>query len=143
MSRSERDTATLRRERIKAFIAGLIEPTGVRSGSVRGSRSIIETDPKSRRRCSCGCGKRATHVGLGDGLALTIGCEMKVRRWVRDGYPDPFAELVPIADAGHKGRGYGCECGAQYDKRHPTSDHIAHLRALLEGNPTPAPGETE
>ena len=30
--------------------------------------------------------KRSTRVGLGDGLALMDGCEMRVRRWVRDGY---------------------------------------------------------
>jgi len=40
---------------------------------------------KSRKRCQCGCKKRATHRGMAKGMALTKGCEMKVRRWVRDG----------------------------------------------------------
>ena len=38
--------------------------------------------------CRCGCGKRATHAGLGDGIVLMVGCLLSVRRWVRDGYPD-------------------------------------------------------
>lgn len=39
----------------------------------------------SRRRCACGCKKRATHVGMANGLALLRGCELRIRRWVRDG----------------------------------------------------------
>jgi hypothetical protein len=39
----------------------------------------------SRRRCSCGCKNRATHLGMANGVALTSGCELYVRRWVRDG----------------------------------------------------------
>ncbi len=38
---------------------------------------------KQRRKCSCGCGKNATHSGFANGLALMSGCEMYVRRWVR------------------------------------------------------------
>lgn len=41
---------------------------------------------KTRRRCWCGCKRRATHVGLANGLALTAPlCELTARRWVRDG----------------------------------------------------------
>lgn len=39
---------------------------------------------RGRRRCDCGCGGRATHVGMANGVALTSGCELLVRRWVRD-----------------------------------------------------------
>lgn len=52
-------------------------------GSVLGVRTM-EPRPRQRRRCSCGCGGRATHVGLGDGVALTSGCEWSMRLWVRD-----------------------------------------------------------
>lgn len=38
-----------------------------------------------RRRCSCGCGQWATHKGVANGVALILGCELVVRRWVRDG----------------------------------------------------------
>lgn len=54
-------------------------------GSVRGLRCMRPVPPTSRRRCSCGCKRRATHFGLGDGVALTRGCEFYIRRWVRDG----------------------------------------------------------
>ncbi|KAB0509657.1 hypothetical protein F7R06_01150 [Pseudomonas moorei] len=39
----------------------------------------------SRRRCSCGCKRRATHLGMTKGVGLCSGCEMKIRRWVKDG----------------------------------------------------------
>jgi len=54
-------------------------------GSIYGYRSIIKAPSKSRTRCYCGCKTRATHIGLGDGVALTMGCEFHVRVWVRDG----------------------------------------------------------
>lgn len=40
---------------------------------------------RSRRRCHCGCNRRATHIGVCNGVAMTQGCELYVRRWVRDG----------------------------------------------------------
>jgi hypothetical protein len=78
------DEATVAREDTKAMLAGKIGANGYREGSVDGSRSLVAADSRSRSRCNC-CGKRETHVGLGDGLALMGGCEMRVRRWVRDG----------------------------------------------------------
>lgn len=41
---------------------------------------------RNRRRCDCGCGGKTTHAGAANGLALTSGCELSMRRWVRDGY---------------------------------------------------------
>lgn len=40
---------------------------------------------KSRQRCHCGCKTQATHLGMANGLALMSGCDLYVRRWVRDG----------------------------------------------------------
>jgi hypothetical protein len=54
-------------------------------GSVHGKRSMQMIRSQSRRRCHCGCKTRATHLGMGDGVALMNGCEFYVRRWVRDG----------------------------------------------------------
>lgn len=47
------------------------------------TRTFTTVDSKSRKRCSCGCGKRATHIGLANGVAMMSGCEMKVRRWAK------------------------------------------------------------
>jgi hypothetical protein len=41
--------------------------------------------PNKRRECCCGCNGRLTHIGLGDGAGMMSGCELTVRRWVRDG----------------------------------------------------------
>jgi Lon protease-like protein len=83
---NERDEATIERENLKARLAGKIGSDGTRFGSADGSRSMVAAPSTSRRRCGCGCSGRATHTGLGDGVALMGGCEMRVRRWVRDGY---------------------------------------------------------
>jgi len=50
-------------------------------------RTLGKTPSRSRKRCSCGCQKRSTHTGLANGICLTSGCELLMRRWVRDGYP--------------------------------------------------------
>lgn len=39
---------------------------------------------KSRRKCHCGCGSRVTHSGTVNGIAMTTGCELHIRRWVKD-----------------------------------------------------------
>lgn len=39
---------------------------------------------RSRRRCHCGCKKRATHLGMANGVALGSGCELSMRRWAKD-----------------------------------------------------------
>lgn len=45
-----------------------------------------KVDPRSRRRCHCGCKQRATHRGMANGVCLMMGCELSVRRWARDGF---------------------------------------------------------
>ena len=80
---SDRDTI-LRRENNRALAAGKITGDG-RHGSADGHRAMAPIHSTSRRKCPC-CGKRATHVGLGDGCALMVGCEWTVRRWVQRGY---------------------------------------------------------
>ncbi len=37
----------------------------------------------TRRMCRCGCHKRMTHKACANGMALATGCEMEVRRFVR------------------------------------------------------------
>jgi hypothetical protein len=47
-------------------------------------RTLSKVKPTSRRRCVC-CNRRTTHIGLANGVALMSGCELRTRRWVRDG----------------------------------------------------------
>lgn len=55
-------------------------------GSATEHRRYMESlDSGSRRRCHCGCKKRAVFRGVANGVALTTGCDLYVRRWVRDG----------------------------------------------------------
>ena len=44
---------------------------------------------RSRQRCYCGCGRRATHLGKANGIALMHGCELSVTRWVKLGFGTP------------------------------------------------------
>ena len=48
-------------------------------------RTMTPAMPWSLVRCRCGCDRRASHLGLADGLCMMSGCELTVRRWVRDG----------------------------------------------------------
>ena len=52
-------------------------------GHIRYAEPIVGR--KGRRKCRCGCGGRRTHMGMANGVALTGGCELSMRRWVRDG----------------------------------------------------------
>ena len=45
--------------------------------------------PASRRRCHCGCNRRATHLGMANGCGLVTGCELSIQRWIKDGVPPP------------------------------------------------------
>lgn len=49
--------------------------------SVFGPRVMFPVESRSRRRCHCGCKKRATHTGRNNGIALVTGCELYIRRW--------------------------------------------------------------
>ena len=47
-------------------------------------RTMTPAMPWSLVRCRCGCNGRASHLGLADGACMMSGCELTVRRWVRD-----------------------------------------------------------
>ena len=40
-------------------------------GHIRYAEPVAST---SRRRCGCGCKRRATHIGMANGVALISGC---------------------------------------------------------------------
>lgn len=68
--------------------AGTDKNSGSGGGSYAseyGPRVRVPVPSESRRRCQCGCKTRATHTGRNNGIALVTGCEMYIRRWVRDG----------------------------------------------------------
>ena len=48
-------------------------------------RTVTPAMPWSLVRCHCGCDRRVSHLGLADGACMISGCELTVRRWVRDG----------------------------------------------------------
>ena len=48
----------------------------------------MEARPKRPGRppkCFCGCGSPKTHLGMANGVCLISACEMRVRRWVKEG----------------------------------------------------------
>ncbi|PHV19214.1 hypothetical protein CSQ92_27965 [Janthinobacterium sp. BJB446] len=58
---------------------------GVHGSADQHIRYSVRRSLHSRRRCHCGCGPRATHAGVVNGVCLAIGCALHVRRWVRQG----------------------------------------------------------
>lgn len=58
-------------------------------GCVTDARYMQPVQPRSRRRCGCGCKTRATHLGMANGVSLASGCELSMRRWVKLGLADP------------------------------------------------------
>ena len=48
----------------------------------------MEPTANKRRRCNCGCKGAVTHRGMANGVTLMGGCELRVRRWVRDSLED-------------------------------------------------------
>lgn len=67
-----------------AAMRGGMEEWG-RHGSVNHVRYAEPVWPTSRRRCHCGCMRRATHAGMANGVCLTVACEMGIRRWIKTG----------------------------------------------------------
>lgn len=74
-------------------------------GSVDGHRYMQPVQSRSRRRCPC-CKARATHMGMNNGVGLIAGCELRVRRWVRDGRQmreaRSLAKLAPMGFQGER-----------------------------------------
>lgn len=72
---------------LSAAMRGGTEEWGVFGSTSEHIRYSIPR-PKRRggvRRCPCGCGSKITHLGMANGMCLMSGCELRVRRWVRDG----------------------------------------------------------
>lgn len=49
-------------------------------------RTMKTVKSTCRKRCDCGCTLKASHIGLANETGMIIGCELIIRRWVRDGW---------------------------------------------------------
>lgn len=55
-----------------------------RRASIFEHAMYIESVENRRFKCRCGCGKRATHRGMANGICMTAwGCELSIRRSVK------------------------------------------------------------
>lgn len=63
------------------------------------TRYMQPVNPTSRRRCMCGCKQRALHLGMANGVCLVVGCELSIRRWVRDGIKASTVKNKAIQEA--------------------------------------------
>ena len=70
-----------------AAMRGGMDGWGVIGGQPGHIRYMEQMEKKSRKHCHCGCRTRKTHRGMANGECLVSGCEMKVRRWVKQGEP--------------------------------------------------------
>lgn len=68
---------------LKAAMVGGTTAWGQRASASEHVR-YMDPAPNRRRRCRCGCGGAVTHLGKANGICLTDGCELSMRRWVRD-----------------------------------------------------------
>ncbi|ASN68655.1 hypothetical protein [Pseudomonas luteola] len=68
-----------------AAMRGGIDGWGQVGGLPGHIRYMEPLEPRSRKHCHCGCKTRKTHRGMANGVCLTTGCEMQIRRWVKQG----------------------------------------------------------
>jgi len=68
-----------------AAMRGGTKNWGTHGSSTEHVRYALPVRPTSRKRCSCGCNRRATHRGMANGVCLFRGCELSVRRWIKTG----------------------------------------------------------
>lgn len=68
---------------LKAAMKGGTKEWGLRGSSSEHVRYAQTIPSRSRRRCHCGCGKRATHLGMCNGVGLLTGCQFFVMKWVK------------------------------------------------------------
>ena len=78
------DLNQLELEALSAAMRGGTEAWGVH-GSATDHVRYVQAYRGRGRKPNCVCCKRpATHLGMTNGVALMGGCEMRVRRWIRD-----------------------------------------------------------
>jgi hypothetical protein len=78
------DLSKLSPSALSAAMRGGINGWGQCASSERHVRYAEPVDSRSRRRCHCGCNRRASHRCMANGMSLGSGCELWVARWVRN-----------------------------------------------------------
>lgn len=88
------DLNTLQPSALRAAMKGGTSAWGVIGSSADHVR-YAEALPKinARRKCNCGCGGKATHLGMANGIGLMRGCQLSMARWVKTGFSKP--QLTP------------------------------------------------
>ncbi len=69
---------------LSAALRGGTAEWGQRASAIEHVRYAKPAPSKMRRRCHCGCKRRAAYIGCANGIALIHGCELEVSRWVKD-----------------------------------------------------------
>jgi len=80
------DLRKLNKAALSAAMRGGTAGWGQVSSAAEHVRYVQPVRPASRRRCHC-CKRRATHLGMANGIGLMSGCELSVQRWVKTGAP--------------------------------------------------------
>lgn len=70
---------------LSAAMRGGMDGWGQVGSSTAHVRYALPVPAFSRRRCYCGCKRRATRRGMANGVCLVTLCELAVRRWVKTG----------------------------------------------------------
>ena len=68
-----------------AAMRGGMDGWGQLGSTTRHVRYAEPSAPSARRRCHCGCKRRAAFKGMANGVCLVSACEMAIRRWVKTG----------------------------------------------------------
>ena len=79
------DLSLLNKNALSAAMRGGTDGWGRVSSAKDHVRYAQPVRPASRRKCHCGCNRRATHIGMANGCGLTTGCELAIRRWIKTG----------------------------------------------------------
>ena len=83
------DLTNLSKAALSAAMRGGTDAWGSVGSSAEHVRYLEPANPKSRRQCRCGCKRRASHMGMANGVGLVMACELSARRWVKTGHTAP------------------------------------------------------
>lgn len=79
------DLNTLHPKALAAAMKGGTDGWGHVASAVEHVRYSQPVRPSSRRRCHCGCKRRATHMGMANGIGLVTACQLAIARWIKTG----------------------------------------------------------